>query len=78
MKLDPRLLDHAAERMAEIAHARTAWRIKARLGMNPGASEYARTWIGPRLVYLGSNHRWLDHRNWILGRHKPLCSEGRK
>jgi len=74
MRLDPHVLDWAAERMRDIAQARTDWRITARLGMNPRHGRYVRTWIGPRLVYLGENRRWLDCRNWILARPKPLCS----
>lgn len=74
MRLDPHVLGWAADRMRDVAQARTDWRITARLGMNPRHGGYARTWIGPMPVYLGSNRRWLDCRNWILGRPKPLCS----
>ena len=74
MRIDPHVLDWAAERMREIAEARTAWRIKAKLGMDPRVAQYVRTWIGPHPVYLGINHRWLDCRNWIIAKPKPLCS----
>ncbi|MFA4972863.1 MAG: hypothetical protein WC683_09635 [bacterium] len=60
--------------MREVAQARTAWRVTAKLGMDPRQGRYARTWIGPLPVFLGANHRWLDCRNWILGRPKMLCS----
>jgi hypothetical protein len=75
MRIDPHVLDQAADRMRDIAQARTAWRIRRRLGLNPKGF-YVRAWIGPRLVYLGENHCWLDCRNWILARPKMLCSRG--
>ena len=76
MRIDPHVLDYAAERMREIAEARTAWRIKARLGIDPRnpRSRYALTWIGPRPIYLGINRRWLDCRNWLMTKPKPLYS----
>lgn len=71
MRINPHLLDNAAEHMTEYAEWRTGQRIRACLGLR-GKGAYARTWLGPLPVYLGENKRWVPCSNWLFAKPRFL------
>ena len=73
MRINPRLLDHAAEHMTEYAEWRKEQRIRMCLGLR-GKGSYARTWIGSLPVYLGENRMWVPCSNWLFAKPRPLCT----
>ena len=83
MKVDPKALDQAAERMKRMGEFRTTWRITRRLLLDTKMIDdtgkaYARTWLGALPVYLGKNRMWVPVHSWLFSRPRALCSPKKK